>query len=660
MSGNHRFWPSRWRRAEPGRPAGSSVPDVLASSSLLDLLMESLCLRDEDGTLQYANAACAEMLGVAADKLVGTRLESYFDADDRVAALTHWQRVTDLGATPPLELRCWRPAGRAIWVQMRSTILTHNGTRRVATVLHDVTRRRAAETDLQQVRDELIGAIAAGPGVLYRLTRTKDNRWQPVSVSANVERMTGFSVHDASGPGWPHAAMAPEDVSRRWQALETALESGRAEVEYRLWTKDDRALWVLDHLRRRDRSDGSVELVGYLQDMTEKWENEQRLRHAREEIETLSSTGPGLLYRAEANAAGERRLLFVSDSAERVTGLAASVLLQPDWGAQACDSTVAAVLADTLRFAIAGGSATLEFRFQDSTGAWRWVRDSLRVVGQSDGQFQLVGYWADITREKQQATQLAEAGKLALLGEMATGMAHELKQPLAAITMATENALLALNRAEPAIPAAIRKLERVLEQTLRTADLIDHMRIFGRRHDAVAGPVKISDALEGAQKIIGGRLQSNGVKLSIDLAADLPAVLGQSVLIEQVLLNLLANACDAYVGGEGQKTAGRRVDVSGRRDGQMVVVRVTDHAGGIPEATLERVFEPFFTTKSPGEGTGLGLSISYGIIHDLGGVLSARNTGDGATFEIRLLVEDGAIAAPRQPLRTRTDAEAAE
>ncbi len=656
MSRRHRFWPAGWRRAEPAAP---DAPTLSAPSDLLDLMLESVCLRDEAGTVRYANAACAQVLGVAAAQLVGTPLESYFDAEDRVAAMAHWQRVTGLGAAPALELRWWRPAGRPIWVEMRSAVLLQNGARLVATVLQDVTRRRAAEADLQQVRDELIGAIAAGPGVLYRLTRTADQRWQPVLISANIERMTGFSVHDAAGPGWPHAAMAPEDVPRRWQALETALECGRAEVEYRLWTKDDRPLWVLDHLRRRDRSDGSVELVGYLQDITEKWESEQRLRDAREEIETLTSTGPGLLYRAEADAAGSRRLLFVSDSAERVTGLPAATLLQPDWCAQACDDSVAAVLADTLRFATAGGSATLEFRFQDRAGTWRWVRDSLRVVGQEQDRFQLVGYWADITREKQQAMQLAEAGKLALLGEMATGMAHELKQPLAAITMATENALLALRRAAPAIPAAIRKMERVLEQTLRTAELIDHMRIFGRRHDAVAGPVKLGDALDGARKIIGGRLQSNGVALAVDLPADLPAVLGQSVLVEQVLLNLLANACDAYLGGEAPGTAVRRIDVTGALDERMVVVRVTDHAGGIPEAVLGRVFEPFFTTKSPGQGTGLGLSISYGIIHDLGGVLSARNTGDGATFEMRLPAEDGAITTPRRTRRTRNAAAAA-
>jgi C4-dicarboxylate-specific signal transduction histidine kinase len=206
------------------------------------------------------------------------------------------------------------------------------------------------------------------------------------------------------------------------------------------------------------------------------------------------------------------------------------------------------------------------------------------------------------------------------------------------------------------VPAAIRKLDRVLEQTLRTAELIDHMRIFGRRHDAASGPVSIAGALDGARKIIGGRLQSNGVTLAVDLADTLPAVLGQAVMIEQVLLNLLANACDAYLGAGTPGAAVRRIDVTGAVDGGMVVVRIIDHAGGIPEPVLARIFEPFFTTKSPGQGTGLGLSISYGIIHDLGGVLSARNTGDGATFEIRLPAED-APAAPHRAKRPRAAAE---
>lgn len=621
-----------------------------ASDKLLGLLNEVVCVRDATGIVLYASPAAPAVLGMGPEILVGARLETFLENDDRVAALAHWQRLTG-GDSPEAELRWRHPDGIVRWMRMRSMALGGQPSH-FATVLLDVTDRRAANTELQQVRNELTGAIAAGPGVLYRLTCTIDHRWVPDFISANVERVTGYTAHEAANPAWPYMAMPLADVTRRWQALEAALEEGMAVVEYRLRAHDDTQLRLRDHIRRLDHPDGRVELVGYLQDVTEIRETELNLAYAREEIETLTATGPGLLYRAETNQAGERQLLFLSNNAERITGFSESDLLRSDWFAAHCDPAATTALAQTLHHGVIDGSATLEFRYRGPGGDWRWVRDSLRVVGRKDQMIQLVGYWADITQEKQQAMQLAEAGKLALLGEMATGMAHELKQPLATITMATENALLALQRTPPAMALATRKLERVLEQTLRTAQLIDHMRIFGRRQDAIAGPVDLGEAVEGAQTIVGGRLHNGQIDLVVDLADDLPPVHGQAVLIEQVLINLLVNACDAYRAAKPDGAAARRIEIRATLRGQMAVMTVTDHAGGIPDAVLRRIFEPFFTTKPPGEGTGLGLSISYGIIRDLGGTLSARNMGDGAVFTLSLPVHDvtvpPAAAAPQQ------------
>jgi len=221
--------------------------------------------------------------------------------------------------------------------------------------------------------------------------------------------------------------------------------------------------------------------------------------------------------------------------------------------------------------------------------------------------------------------------------EIAAGMAHELSQPLASIALAAENALTALNAAPGETALVAQKLERISQQAARAAKLIDHMRFFGRRESGATQPIDLSEALDGALLILDARLRRTKVEIVRAIAPELPQVLGTLVLVEQVMINLIANACDACrAAGPALPKERRRIEVTASAKGAAVVFAVADHAGGIPEPDLPKIFQPFFTTKPAGEGMGLGLSISYGIVDDMGGTMSARNGTDGAVFELRL------------------------
>ena len=145
--------------------------------------------------------------------------------------------------------------------------------------------------------------------------------------------------------------------------------------------------------------------------------------------------------------------------------------------------------------------------------------------------------------------------------------------------------------------------------------------------------------LNAAALLLRSKLAKAGVSLNIDMPTDLPAAFGKAVPLEQVLLNVMGNSCDAYVSaGAAVPPVARIIWVKGWAEGARVVIELRDCAGGIPEAVLPRIFEPFFTTKEVGSGTGLGLSISYGIITDMGGTITARNEQGGAAFRIVLPV----------------------
>jgi PAS domain S-box-containing protein len=647
-----------WLSRRLGNRDEAQGSDPVSARELLDLVQEVVCLRDSEGIVRYASPSAQTVLGRSPEELVGMPLDVHLHPDDRMAALAAWQRLQAIGTMAPLDFRWMHPSGDVLWIEMTLSVLPARAGslagQRFGTVIRDVTRQRFLNTALQRTRDELTGAIAAGPGVLYRLTPSMDGRWQLVFVSSNIERMAGFTVAEATEMQWPDATMSNEDVWRRWRSMEEALEHGVASVEYDMLAHDGSSFRVVDHLRRRDRADGTVEVVGYLQEVTEERATERKLMLARQEIDTLTRAGPGLLYRARADGAGNRQILSVSENVERVTGFTAEEVMQLGWFADHCDSASSGSLADALLHLRSNGTVTLEFRFRDRGGAWRWVRDSVRVVANDGDDVELVGYWTDITRERELASQLAEAGKLALLGELATGMTHELKQPLATISMATEIAILALQQSPSDVSMAIRKLDRIVEQAQRTARLIDHMRIFGRRQDGTTGPVDLRAAIEGASTIMTGRMNSTQIELFCELPDDLPPVHGQSVLIEQVLINLFANACDAYPAADPSGPDElRRIELVAEVRDRAVVATITDHAGGISEAIINRVFEPFFTTKPPDKGTGLGLSISYGIVRDLGGMMTVRNVGDGAAFELQLPIHDAASVSVNGQRQTR-------
>lgn len=247
---------------------------------------------------------------------------------------------------------------------------------------------------------------------------------------------------------------------------------------------------------------------------------------------------------------------------------------------------------------------------------------------------------ADITDRVQAEAQLIQAGKMATLGEMSAGVAHELNQPLNAIRIGCEFFLKKVRRAEPIDPEIMAKVaSQMVEQVERASGIINHLREFGRKSDAFEmEPVDLNRTIRDVFTVLGQQLRLRQIDVVLDLAEDLPPILGVANRLEQVFLNLVMNARDAMEekrqrsGGESEAMVLR---IRTFRQGDKVEVTVSDTGTGIPEGLRERIFEPFFTTKEVGRGTGLGLSISYGIVKECGGTIEVHSEeGRGATFRL--------------------------
>jgi C4-dicarboxylate-specific signal transduction histidine kinase len=244
----------------------------------------------------------------------------------------------------------------------------------------------------------------------------------------------------------------------------------------------------------------------------------------------------------------------------------------------------------------------------------------------------VIGVGQDITELKFTQAQVIQSSKLATLGEMATSVAHELNQPLNVIRMAAGNSRRKISKGTADSEYLNDKLERIEDQTARAAAIIDHMRMFGRKAEEKPGSIDPRVAVTNALDLMGEQLRLAGIEVVTEFPEDCSSVLGHTIQIEQVVLNLLTNARDSMSEKDGKTKITLRVF----EDENGVHVTSQDTGGGIPEKVLPRIFEPFYTTKEIGKGTGLGLSVSYGIIRDMNGTIIAENIKGGARFTITL------------------------
>ncbi|MCP4578087.1 MAG: hypothetical protein GY846_17575 [Deltaproteobacteria bacterium] len=243
---------------------------------------------------------------------------------------------------------------------------------------------------------------------------------------------------------------------------------------------------------------------------------------------------------------------------------------------------------------------------------------------------------------KEMQSQLIQSAKLASIGELASGVAHELNQPLMVIRANVQLVMRTVKEGLAVSEDQLQYLTLAESNTKRMMNTINHLRTFSRDAKEKFVPVDINKIIEECLLMVGEQLRLHNIDFELKLMEDLPGISGNAIQVEQVFLNLITNARDAIesLGTEQERTGAINV-VTGLFEGESkwVEILVKDTGKGISEKNLDSLFEPFFTTKEVGRGTGLGLSISYGIIKDHQGTIDVAETGvGGTTFRVRLPV----------------------
>jgi two-component system NtrC family sensor kinase len=254
-------------------------------------------------------------------------------------------------------------------------------------------------------------------------------------------------------------------------------------------------------------------------------------------------------------------------------------------------------------------------------------------------------------RETQE--QLVQAGKLAAVGQLAAGVAHEINNPLAGIMGYAQLLAEKMRRREHDgitardVPKYLAYVENLEKQSQRCKQIVQNLLKFARassKEDSTS--VDCNQVLRETLFLVTHQLEREGVTLNERLQPDIPPVMGHEGKMQQIFTNIIINALQAMKDG-GTITA------STESDGQSVFVRIQDTGVGIPPENLDKIFEPFFTTKEIGQGTGLGLSVTYGLVQDMGGAINIDSTVDeGTTFIVTFPVPGGDTPSPSTDTET--------
>lgn len=353
---------------------------------------------------------------------------------------------------------------------------------------------------------------------------------------------------------------------------------------------------------------------------------------------SISTHAPVVVYALGRSGATANRLLYISDSVEKMLGYRTGEARTIGWLLRKIHPDDRPHYEEAIGQMEDGKAFELEYRMRHRRGHWVWIYDTIAFA--SDPYFkrsEIVGLMIDVTDRKAAAEQLVQADKMAGLGQMVAGIAHELNQPLNFIRLAVENLKERVARDLFDKERLTLKFDQITSHVERAAAIIQQMRVFGRSSTEPPQPVRLGEVVDAVLIMIRPQLAGHGITVETSGIDPAQTVLARPNSLEQVLLNLFLNAEHAILArAEEEPELEGRITLRTRSEEDGVALVFDDNGTGIPHHALKKLFDPFFTTKPPKQGMGLGLSISYEIIHELGGEISASNNGDGARFVIRL------------------------
>jgi PAS domain S-box-containing protein len=615
--------------------------DVISRSQhnyreLIDNLDQAVFTLSLDGEVRVANRCLSEILGTPFPDLVGHHLSEFIEsptleqARSALPALLEkgsWSGVIPIhlkSATDVTYFHCW----------LQSVADDAKGASIIGWA-RDITDRQESELSFAEFFQSL------REGIFFT---TADGRF--LDANPALVRMLGYdSKEDLQSRHVNEIyfnAAQREDLIRETKAKGLVLDK---EIEYR--RKDGKKIYCLASVFViPDPSGRTVRFQGRLVDITERRDIERKLRQEQEFTRRLVECFPDLIVVLDR----EGRFTYVSERIKEMLGVSPEEYISEQVGQRASPESRSKL--EKMRQNIVSGREAhgqIEVEAQHMDGSWKTLRIAASPLYDETGTIVgMVSSGQDITESKRLEQQLAQNEKLASMGQMMVGVAHELNNPLTAILGISD-----LLRERTTDETSRRHAELILKQARRAANIVQNLLAFSRPPTQRRARLQIEEVIQQALQLERASLSQKQIQVKFAAPPDLPAIEGDHKLLTQVFQNMLANAGQSISAARGSGT----IEISLTRANENIRVTITDDGGGIPADIIAKIFDPFFTTKRPSGGSGLGLAICLAVIKDHGGRIQVQSTaGAGAAFHILLPAASGESAsAAKQVPATKAD-----
>jgi len=494
---------------------------------------------------------------------------------------------------------------------------------------------QASEADLRETQDRMELAASAAKLGMWMWDIPRNEIW----ITDKGRTLFGFAPSEKLDFDRFRSAVHPEDREFVLQAVDNSLHTGAEyEAEFRVLLPDGRVRWVAGRGHVEFDSNGQpARMRGASLDITKR-------KRAEEQFRLVVEAAPNAMIMV--NAGG--RITLVNTQAEAVFGYGRDELighpiemLVPERFRSHHIGDRRGYFGDARARPMGAGRDLFGLR---KNGSEVPIEIGLNPIHTSEGLFGLASI-IDITERKQaeleaarQRSQLAHLSRVTSLGELSGSLAHELNLPLSAILCNAQAAQRLLAHGDADLAEVREILRDIVSEDKRAGEVIRRLRLWLKKGEVHQRSLRINKVVQDVLKLIRSDLVNQNVTADVELARNLPAVTGDPVQLQQVLVNLVVNACDAMTNCTiPERRLLIRTGIENRNGSSAVTVSVTDRGSSVPEEKMEQIFEPFFTTKA--KGLGLGLSVCRTIIAAHRGKLWATNNPDrGATFHFSLSI----------------------